>query len=574
MCRTILISILWTVLVVLPVSATTIHVKDDYPTILDAMVFATYGDTVLVECGIYHEGNIPMKSGVTLLSETGEIGCALIDAQNMSRVIECVDCDETTAIIGFTIAGGYVTGANDYGAGIKCLRSSPRLENLRIIVCQVRSATGYGGGGLGCLDSSPTLTNVEFSGCVLQSSTVGGGGAMVTLAQSSPTLNGVTFNMSWTTDSWGGAMSVQGYGGQIVTLNDVTFTGNSAATSGGGLHVSGSTTVVNGALFHDNWAPEGGGIHLATCRPCTLSNVTFTENTAASGKGGGFLCQTAPAGTATLTDLTFLDNTAATGGGGMACDASTMPTISYATFARNAAATGGGLDVAGGAVKIDHATFCANDATSAGGGIYLDGASTIDLDTSIIAFSTDGEGIAQWGYTPQVISCTDIYGNADGDWVGPFAAYEGVNGNFRLDPLFCDAGSGDFTLAEDSPCLPPNNSCSQLIGAHGQGCPPSTGIPESGESVLAVHPAAPNPFGHRTALSYELPSAGVVGVRVFDASGRLVRTLADSEYQTAGLKTLVWNGRDDDGSPVASGVYFFRVDISGESMRRRAVLLR
>jgi predicted outer membrane repeat protein len=572
MCRAILITILWTALVALPVSATTIHVQDDYPTIMDAMVFATAGDTVLVECGIYYEGNISMKSGVTLISETGEFGCVLIDAQNMSRVIDCVDCDETTAIVGFTIGGGFVTSG--YGAGISCTRSSPRLENLRVIVCQVRSATSYGGGGLGCLDSSPTLTNVEFSGCVLQSSTVGGGGAMMTAGQSSPTLNDVTFNMSWTTDSWGGALSVQGYGGQIVTLNNVIFTGNSAHTSGGALHVSGSTTVVNGALFHDNWAPEGGGVHLATCRPCTLSNVTFTENTAASGKGGGFLCETAPDGTATVTDVTFLDNTAATGGGGMACNNSTMPTISYATFARNAASTGGGLDVAGGAVKVENATFYANEASSAGGGIYLDGASSLDLDASIIAFSTDGEAIGIWGYTPPLISCTDIYGNADGDWVGLLAPLEGVNGNLHLDPRFCDAANGNLTLAGDSPCLPPNNGCGQLIGAHGQGCPPATGLPDSGESVAAVHPATPNPFGHRTALSYELPSAGMVGVRVFDVSGKLVRTLADSEHQTAGIRTLVWNGRDDDGRPVASGVYFFRVDIGGESMKRRAVLLR
>ena len=95
---------------------------------------------------------------------------------------------------------------------------------------------------------------------------------MVVLAQSSPTLNAVVFDGNWTTDSWGGALSVDGYGGQRVEMNDVTFTGNSAATSGGGMHVSGCMTVAAGAVFHDNWAPEGGGVHLETCRPCTLSD--------------------------------------------------------------------------------------------------------------------------------------------------------------------------------------------------------------------------------------------------------------------------------------------------------------
>lgn len=574
MWRTILISIVWTTVVALPASATTIYVPDDYPLIIDAMVYATYGDTVLVRCGIYYEGNIQMKNGVTLISETGEIGCALIDSQNLSRVIDCTDCDETTAIVGFTIAGGYVTGVNDYGAGIKCLRSSPRLENLRIIVCQVRSTTGYGGGGVGCLDSSPTLTNVEFGGCVLQWATAHGGGAMVTLGQSSPTLNGVTFDTNWTTDSWGGALSVEGYGGQIVRLNDVTFIDNSAPMTGGALHVGGSTTVANGVVFHSNWAHEGGAVHLATCRPCTLTNVTFTENTAAYGKGGGLLCQTAPDGTLTMTSATFLDNTAATDGGGMACAGSTMPTISYATFARNSAVAGGGLDVAGGAVKIDHATFCANDASGTGGGIHVDAASTLDLDTSIVAFSTDGEGVAIGGFTPASVSCTDIYGNAGGDWIGVLAPLQSMNGNLSVDPLFCDAPGDNYTLAADSECLPANNSCAQLIGAHDQGCPPSTGLPDQGGTVLAVHPAAPNPFGHRTSLSYELPYGGAVSVLVFDASGRRVRTLCDSEHQAAGLRTLVWNGCDDGGRPVASGVYFFQVDVAGGSVKRSAVLLR
>ncbi|MEE8573282.1 MAG: FlgD immunoglobulin-like domain containing protein [Gemmatimonadota bacterium] len=573
MSRTVVFAILWTSLLVLPVSATTLHVPGDYPLILDAMFFATAGDTVLVECGIYYEGNIQMKSGVTLISETGELGCAMINAQNMSRVIECVDCDENTAIIGFSIAGGYVTGTNSYGAGISCSNSSPRLENLDILVCQVRAIDAYGGGGIGCLNSSPTLTNVVMRGCVLVDATAHGGGAMVVLGESSPTLNNVLFDGNWTTDSWGGALSVEGYGGQRVSMNDVTFIENSAATSGGGMHVGGCTTVTGNVVFHDNWAPKGGGVHLETCRPCTLADVTFTENTAASGAGGGLLDETSPDGRLTLTNATFLGNTASTDGGGMACNAANLPVVSYATFGRNSASTGGGLDVAATTIRVSNSTFYGNDASSSGGGIHIDNASSLDLDASIIAYSTTGEGIGLSTYTPPIITCTDIYGNAGGDWVGVIAPLDGVNGNLWVDPLFCDAPGDDYTLAADSECLAPNNSCAVLMGAHGLGCPPSTGI-DGIDSGATVHAAAPNPFGHTTALTYELPSAGAVAVRVFDVSGKLVRTLVDSEHQTAGLRTLVWNGRDDGGRPVASGVYFFRVDIGGESVMRRAVLLR
>ncbi|MBD3348140.1 MAG: T9SS type A sorting domain-containing protein [Candidatus Eisenbacteria bacterium] len=565
----ILPAILCVAFLSLPAAAVTIHVPDDYPLIMDAMVFADPGDTVLVECGIYYECGIQMKPGVTLLSETGEQNCAYIGAQNLGRVINCVDCGDSTAIIGFILAGGRVTSG--YGAGIACTNSSPRLENLKIVMGTIDSPTSPGGAGLGCVDSSPTLTNVRIENCTLQESTVGGGGGMMTAGQSSPTLNGVHFEMNWTTDAPGGAMSVQGYGGQIVTLNDVTFYNNSA-TSGGGLHVSGSTTVLNAAVFDSNWAYDGGGVHLETCRPCTLRGVTFEKNTAATGKGGGLLCQMAPAGTATLENLTFLNNTAVEGGG-MACDTSTMPTVSYATFIGNAADRGGGLDVASSPVKMEHASFYANEASN-GGGVYVDGASTLDLDASIVSFSTDGEGIGAWGYTPPVITCTDIYGNAGGDWVGSIAPFLGENGNISLDPLFCDAANGDLTLAGDSPCLPQHNTCGVLYGAHGQGCPPSTDVPEHNETGVFVHPASPNPFGRTTALSYRLPAVSEVDIAVFDASGRLVRKLVDSQRQEAGARTTVWNGRDAWGRPVASGVYFLRVDAGGSAITRRAVLLR
>jgi len=572
----LLCTMLCAILPATPASATTLHVPSQYPLIADAMVFASRGDTVLVACGTYNEGNILMKSGVTLIGESGEVGCVTISGQNTSRVIECVDCDDTTAIIGIRFVNGFVTSPGGYGGGISCSNSSPRLENLEFIFCQVRAADGQGGGGLGCLNSSPTLTNVEFHGCVLQDATAHGGGAMVTLGASYPTLSNVTFDMNWVTDSWGGALSIEGYSGGVIRMDDVTFTDNSSSTVGGGgaIHVSGTPTTIDGALFHDNWASHGGAIHYDTCRPCTLRNVTFTENTAAYGQGGGLLCEVSPAGTLVLTDAVFLDNTAATTGGGMACNATNTPTITRATFARNSAVDGGGLSIAGSSVvKVTSSTFYDNAASNTGGGIYLDGSSSLDVDTSILAYSADGEAIAPWGDIPPAVSCTDIYGNAGGDWIGMLAPLLGTAGNISEPPLFCEMLNIILTLHEDSPCLPGASACGVLMGAHGLGCAPSTTVPDD-MPVLVVHNSAPNPFRRSTSLSYELPVAERVDVRVFDVSGRLVRTLVDSERQTAGLRSLSWNGRDDSGRSVASGVYFFRVNIGGESMERRSVLIR
>ena len=83
----------------------------------------------------------------------------------------------------------------------------------------------------------------------------------------------------------------------------------------------------------------------------------------------------------------------------------------------------------------------------------------------------------------------------------------------------------------------------------------------------------PNPFNPSTRIVYALPSAGHVSVRIFDVSGRLVRTLVD-EFGGAGTHEVVWNGRDDRGALVASGVYFCRLEAAGTEDAIRMVLLK
>jgi hypothetical protein len=90
---------------------------------------------------------------------------------------------------------------------------------------------------------------------------------------------------------------------------------------------------------------------------------------------------------------------------------------------------------------------------------------------------------------------------------------------------------------------------------------------------LALHPNHPNPFNPSTAISYELPARGRVTLRVFDAKGRLVRTLVDA-VEPAGVRNARWDGRNDAGAVVGSGVYFCRLETAGISRSRKMVLLK
>ncbi len=94
--------------------------------------------------------------------------------------------------------------------------------------------------------------------------------------------------------------------------------------------------------------------------------------------------------------------------------------------------------------------------------------------------------------------------------------------------------------------------------------------------ALALLQNHPNPFNPQTTISYDLPLVDVsqpVRLSILDVNGRVVRTLVN-EAQRGGSYAVVWEGRDDRGEAVASGVYFYVLDFGGEQRSRKLVLLK
>jgi len=83
----------------------------------------------------------------------------------------------------------------------------------------------------------------------------------------------------------------------------------------------------------------------------------------------------------------------------------------------------------------------------------------------------------------------------------------------------------------------------------------------------------PNPFNAETRIRYELPRPSHVVLEVFDVLGHKVRTLMNS-FLPSGTYEQVWDGRGDDGSPVASGVYFYRLKAGDFVDMKKMLLLR
>jgi flagellar hook assembly protein FlgD len=86
--------------------------------------------------------------------------------------------------------------------------------------------------------------------------------------------------------------------------------------------------------------------------------------------------------------------------------------------------------------------------------------------------------------------------------------------------------------------------------------------------------AMPNPFRLSSTLEYELSRASRVTLRIYDVSGRLVRSLVPGVMQEAGLHVIEWDGRNDAGDFILSGLYFARLDAGGEKDLKRLVRIR
>jgi hypothetical protein len=103
------------------------------------------------------------------------------------------------------------------------------------------------------------------------------------------------------------------------------------------------------------------------------------------------------------------------------------------------------------------------------------------------------------------------------------------------------------------------------------------GQQSAGSTPIPVKPSLascmPNPFRSHTQISYALPTAGNVSLRVYDVSGRTVRTLA-SGFHRAGSYSVSWDARDGRGRQVPYGVYFLRLDTPGFRAVKKAVVTR
>ena len=88
-----------------------------------------------------------------------------------------------------------------------------------------------------------------------------------------------------------------------------------------------------------------------------------------------------------------------------------------------------------------------------------------------------------------------------------------------------------------------------------------------------LYSAFPNPFNPSTKIKYSLPIRGKVDLGIFDLRGRLVNNLVSS-IQDPGLKTVEWNGKDDLGNSISSGVYFYKIESNNYVDSKKVIYIK
>jgi predicted outer membrane repeat protein/parallel beta-helix repeat protein len=410
-------------------------------------------------------------------------------------------------------------GSTDYGGGIYCSNSNPDFTNVVIT-----SNTANIGGGIYCTHSSPDLENVTITG--------NSGRGLYCSFSSNPSLENVTI-----TDNSGSGIYC-GYSSNPSLVN-VIITGNHSTYRGGGIHCHrySNPSLVNVIIAGNHSTYSGGGINCYHHSNPSLKNVTLTGNSASYG-------------------------------GGIYCNYSSNP-------------------------SLENVTISDNNADS-GGGIYCRNFSNPSLMNCIL-WNDSPQEVYFHDYenpTEITISYSDIQGGENGIVTNNNGTVNWLEGNIDADPLFADPQNDDFHLtwanfpipdSTMSPCIDTGDPSSPLD--------PDGTIADMGAFYfdqnqqeiedISVAPIScnlyqnyPNPFNPTTTISFfTTKSTENTEITIYNIKGQKVKTIAKGEFDE-GNHSVIWDGTDDSGKPVGSGVYLYELKAGNFNTTKKMILMR
>ena len=204
-----------------------------------------------------------------------------------------------------------------------------------------------------------------------------------------------------------------------------------------------------------------------------------------------------------------------------------------------------------------------------------------DLPADIFAAINGGEVIARYADGKSTVDCQDDAVQAGAAWAirrasGPASCQRSFAVGSSLVRTH-DVNCVDSCLFDD---WTPNGDTAQLLAdmfawagfpLPGPGSVTPDGVPSLRTELIG---ARPNPMNPAATIRFALAERGRVELRVFDAAGRLVRVLVDEILESDQAHDVRWDGRNDNGARVSSGVYFYQLEAPGYAASRKLVVLK
>lgn len=142
----------------------------------------------------------------------------------------------------------------------------------------------------------------------------------------------------------------------------------------------------------------------------------------------------------------------------------------------------------------------------------------------------------------------------------------------ELGEIEIDNGITDIEVDEDNDLITGSVAHFSTIVVAPESAKPAA-VEENTPAVFALSQNVPNPFNPSTSITFAVPSAGMVTLSIHNVLGQEVRTLVNGRM-VSGSHSVVWNGLDDSGRRVTSGVYFYRLQAGPLSATKKLMLLK
>ena len=588
---------------------------------------------IYVENINYNGKNITVASLFLTTQDTTFISQTIIDGDSLNSVVIIENGEDSTAVLcGFTITNGLgggeypvwfaggitcnnsstpiimnmrITGNYaSYGGGISCYYSSPSLVNVTL----TDNSAGYTGGGIYCFNSNPSLVNLTITG----NSAVSSGGGIF-CSHSNPSLVNVAITGNSANASGGGISCYY----SSPSLVNVMISENFNASSGGGIYSANSSLSFESVVIKGNIANFGGGI-FSSESSTNLQNLTITGNFASY--GGGISCMLS---SPSIINATITGNIAYCGCGIYCYYNSNPDLINCILWNDSPQEIYFGENYASNSITISYSDIQGGEegiVTNNNGTVnWLDG--NIDEDPLFVDplngdfhltenspcidagdpnFPLDPDNTicdmgAFYYQQDQYIIVEEIYPQP-----GSLTISEGDSINFYISASDPDGNTIEYNWELEGAIVSTDSFYTFYTDENSTGTyevtlditdnyqPPSRNtlnfewdvvvedISTSQELLpiaTAIYQNYPNPFNPTTTINYSLKEDSKVSLNIYNIKGQKVKQLV-SDQLSAGQHSAIWNGKDDNGKSVSSGIYFYKLKTENYEKTKRMVLLK